>query len=558
MNLSIGAAIRGFGDVALNACKEELLQLFVEKGELTPVKWEDLNDEQKKNAVRSHMFLKEKHEDGKFIKMKARLVEDGRMQDREVYNDYSSPTAKTRSIMTCLKLAAVKNWDLLELDVGGAFLCAPIDEGAEVFMFLDKGMTEMCVDCMPQYKEFVREDGKLFVRVDKAMYGLIQSAKLWYKELTGHLMKHGFKKCKTDECVLIKKMPSGEYMIVLLYVDDILVISKCAVDRHWVKSLLESKYEKMTHQEGERLPYLGMTILKTAVGFEICMRSYIEDVLKLYDKDLREYVVPAKKNVFEVHSSSMIEDREKIHSVVAKLLSLGKRGRPDILMPVQFLCTRVRNPTLEDERKLEQVLGYLKLAKNWTRAFDRSKFERVVTYIDASFAAHDDGKGQSACVVMLGNTVVHEACTKQKIITRNSTEAELVALSDYIGEGELIEDFLMELGHIMDDDLLTNVHLIYQDNQSTIALVQKGGGKQRTKYIKVRQEYIHERLGTSEVEIAYSKTCDMLADIFTKGLGGDQFHTLAEAVLGKHRFSYSSNGGAKSNIGCDVVKILFK
>jgi len=89
-----------FGDVALNACKEDLLQLFVEKGALTPVKWEDLNDEQRKNAVRLHMFLKEKHEDGKFIKMKARLVEDGRMQDREVYNDYSSPTAKTRSVMT--------------------------------------------------------------------------------------------------------------------------------------------------------------------------------------------------------------------------------------------------------------------------------------------------------------------------------------------------------------------------------------------------------------------------------------------------------------------------
>jgi hypothetical protein len=60
-----------FGDVALNACKEDLLQLFVEKGALTLVKWEDLNDEQRKNAVRSHMFLKEKHEDGKFIKMKA-------------------------------------------------------------------------------------------------------------------------------------------------------------------------------------------------------------------------------------------------------------------------------------------------------------------------------------------------------------------------------------------------------------------------------------------------------------------------------------------------------
>jgi hypothetical protein len=59
------------------------------------------------------MFLKEKFEDGKFIKMKARLVADGRMQDRTVYTDFSSPTAKTRSVRTCLKLAAVEDWDLL-------------------------------------------------------------------------------------------------------------------------------------------------------------------------------------------------------------------------------------------------------------------------------------------------------------------------------------------------------------------------------------------------------------------------------------------------------------
>jgi hypothetical protein len=60
------------------------------------------------------------------------------------------------------------------------------------------------------------------------MYGLIKSAKLWYKELTGHLMKHGFQKCQADECVLVKCMPNGKYVIVLLYVNDILVISEKA------------------------------------------------------------------------------------------------------------------------------------------------------------------------------------------------------------------------------------------------------------------------------------------------------------------------------------------
>jgi len=42
------------------------------------------------------------------LKIKARLVADSRMKDRAIYSDNLSPTAKTRSVMTCLKIAAVK------------------------------------------------------------------------------------------------------------------------------------------------------------------------------------------------------------------------------------------------------------------------------------------------------------------------------------------------------------------------------------------------------------------------------------------------------------------
>lgn len=63
--------------------------------------------------------------------------------------------------------------------MGGAFLCASIDQKEEVFMTMDQRLSKM-----PNLKPFLHEDGRLTVRVDQAMYGLIQSAKLWYNELT--------------------------------------------------------------------------------------------------------------------------------------------------------------------------------------------------------------------------------------------------------------------------------------------------------------------------------------------------------------------------------------
>jgi hypothetical protein len=150
-----------------------------------------------------------------------------------------------------------------------------------------------------------------------------------------------------------KKLENGQYIVLLLYVDDILVMSKMKEDRYWVKEILQQEYEKITMDEGERLPYYGMTILITKEGFEITMKTYIEDVLQLYGKDFKTCVTPAKPTLFEVTQGQQRVDGVLFHSVVAKLLYLGKRGRPDILLPVQFLCTRVKHPTTEDRRKLE-------------------------------------------------------------------------------------------------------------------------------------------------------------------------------------------------------------
>ena len=94
----------------------------------------------------------------------------------------------------------------------------------------------------------------------------------------------------------------------------------------------------------------------------------------------------------------------------------------------------------------------------------------------------------------------------------------------------------MDIRTMMDDDFVTNGHLVYQDNKSTMALVKSGDGKSQSKYMKVRQEYVTERLKTSELEIEYKQTKCMYADVLTKPLGGELFHNIAEAILDRHRF----------------------
>jgi hypothetical protein len=213
---------------------------------------------------------------------------------------------------------------------------------------------------------------------------------------------------------------------------------------------------------------------------------------------------------------------------------------------VQFLCTWVKQPNQDDLLKIERVLGYLQSTENRTRIIDDSPFERVETYIDAALVNHKDGNSQSGCMVFLGNTLVHEACRKQKLVTKSSTKVELVALSDYTIKGEIIEELVMNLRQLLEEDLVTNVHLVHQDNMSTITLSTKGGGKPWTKNIRVRQEYVKECTGTGELEIKYCKTKFMLADILTKALGEELFHAIVDKILGYT--PHPSNRGVKKNM----------
>jgi hypothetical protein len=53
------------------------------------------------------MFLKRKiHPDGSFDKYKARLVAGGDMQNKDLYEDLSSPTVSTSAVFTIIAIAA--------------------------------------------------------------------------------------------------------------------------------------------------------------------------------------------------------------------------------------------------------------------------------------------------------------------------------------------------------------------------------------------------------------------------------------------------------------------
>jgi hypothetical protein len=314
-------------------------------------------------AFNSHLFSIEKFKaDGSHDKYKSRLVAHGNEQDTKLYPDRASPTAQLHSIMTCLAVAACnEKCSVGKLDVKGAFIQTEMT-GVPVYIKCAGRLKHVILRTYPKLKDYVSKDGVLYCKLLKALYGCVQASKLWYLKLSKFLESEGYEKCEVDPCIFVEWRERVYLLIV--YVDDVLIIAP----EQEIKRLEEScikEFKWVTLEMGDVHSYLGMQLEFTRGCIKIDMRSYLDGVLKSVS-GLKSYQGPAGSGLFSVAPDAKklgVGDAQRFHTVVAKLLYLSKRARPDIIATVSFLCTRVKEPMVQDQEKLFHLLGYLQRTK---------------------------------------------------------------------------------------------------------------------------------------------------------------------------------------------------
>ena len=316
-----------------------------------PVLWDYLTDEERKSIITSSMFLKEKFAaDGKFDKLKARLVAGGHQQDRSVYSDSetSSPTVSTTSLFLIAAIAAKENRKVVTIDFSGAYLNAQIKK--KVLMKIDKILSSVVVELDPSYLDYVRKDGTLVLQLKKALYGCVESGKLWYDLLSTKLRELGFT-ANDYECCVFNKFVDGHQASICIYVDDLFVTCSDSDILDGIVLQIDAMFKGCTLHRGAIHSYLGMIFdFSTQGEVHIAMDGYVEDFLAEYSVS-GTAPTPAKTDLFEVDIQAQPLDdvgRDNFHSRVAKILFVAKQTRPDLLTAVSFLSTRVQCPTTQD------------------------------------------------------------------------------------------------------------------------------------------------------------------------------------------------------------------
>ena len=521
--ISVKMALRERGEEARPVIMAELQQM-VDKRVWHGMHVRNLSHEQRKRIIRSSMFLKDKYlASGAFDRFKARLVAGGDMQDKSLYDELSSPTAATSSVLAVAAVAANEFRQVITVDIGGAFLNAHMPAtGVKVHMRLDKVMTQLLLKIDPSYESFLEQTGTVVVELDKALYGCVEAASLWYEDLKRTIKQDGFIENPYDHCVFNKLCADKTQMTIVLHVDDLMITNLHDSNLEAFYQYLKTAYKETKIVRGRILDYVGMTFDFSSAGeVKITMENCVNEILAGCGVS-KIASTPASPILFDIRDSPKVskEEAKWFHSYTAKLLYLSKRIRPECLTTVAFLTTRVAECDQDDLGKLRRLLAYVRGTRERGIILRIGVRLEVRTYIDAAYGVHTtSGKSHTGCAVVLGDGgPVYNKSTKQKIVTKSSTEAELVGLSDSVSQSIHMRNFLIAQGYTM------GPVIVHQDNLSCMALIKKGGPcSERSRHINIRYFWLCSKVDNGEILIVHLGTELMFANVLTKPVQGSSF-----------------------------------
>jgi len=197
---------------------------------------------------------------------KACLVAKGFSQVEGIdFNETYSPVVGHSTVRTLLALACANGWHIHQMDAKSVFLNRDLKE--EIYMKIPPGQD--------------RSERHVW-RLRKALYGLKQVLQEWYTKVHKVMVGLGYKVSVADKCVFTRIDANGYLIIVAVYMDDFLFISKS------LKFVESSKSEMSGHFEMKDLGP-AKWILQMELNHDISngittlsQSQYIEEILKCH------------------------------------------------------------------------------------------------------------------------------------------------------------------------------------------------------------------------------------------------------------------------------------
>eukprot|EP00980_Cylindrotheca_fusiformis_P025459 scaffold13757_cov82-Cylindrotheca_fusiformis.AAC.1 len=378
---------------------------------------------ERQKPIRVKWVFKKKNEQDGSIRFKGRIVVKGFAQVPGIdFTNTHSPVAQDSSIKLVLAVALMKEqWEVEMIDIEAAFLEADLDE--DIYIEWPEGVKE--------FGYFKEEEMKgRCLKLEKAMYGCVQSPLMFFKTYSKHLLAIGLTQSLADPCIWYKQDENYELLlIVAVYVDDCIVaglkreIDKLKVDvqkRFKITDLGPLKkhlgvwYERCNDSKGE---YFRMT-----------MEKYQVDIISDWEQIVGKKCKPAKTPGFPGESLTKNTgdevDKENYRKVLGRLMWFTRKLMPECGNAIRELAMSMDNPGEVHWRAMERLVGYIATTNPAELCLMKPNDLKIYAYVDSNYATNKETrKSVTGFVVTIGGCLVSYSSKTQPSVTLSSTEA---------------------------------------------------------------------------------------------------------------------------------------
>ena len=486
----------------ITAMNEEMASLMKNKT------WE-LVPRPKNNSVISNKWLyklKDEEINGEKVRYKARLVAKGFTQREGVdFNEIFSPVVKYKTIRIMLSIVVQFDMELEQMDVKTAFLHGELEE----VIYMEQ----------PRGYEQGSPEGTV-CKLKKALYGLKQAPRQWNKKFDSFMMKQGFQKSLHDTCLYYKgsKIEDSEYL--LLYVDDMLLISKSKTRIENLKRILNSEFDMKDLGTAKKILGMELKRNRNQGTITISQKGYIDKVLNRFAmKEAKSTKQPmtTQHQISSKQCPETVKEKQEMKKVpydaaVGSIIYLMVCSRPDLAHSISCLSRYMANPGKEHWQAMKWLMRYLIGTSKEGLIYKRQNEEiSIEGFSDSDYAGDKDTRRSTSAYQFLvcGNCVSWKT-QLQTVVALSTTEAEFMAATDAIKECLWIQGLLKEL------KIFEGTAEINLDSQSAIHLCKNPMYHDRTKHIDIKYFFIREKVTQEVVRIEKVHTDDNPADMGTK------------------------------------------
>ena len=299
----------------------------------------------------------------------------------------------------------------------------------------------------------VKGKENLVCKLKKSLYGLKQAPRKWYKKFDSFMMSHGYNRTLSDHCVFTRKFSDDDFIILFMYVDDMLIIGHDSSKFYRLKREL-SKFFSMKDL-GSAKQILDMKISHDRKNRKLWLsqESYIEKVLERFNMSKAKVVCSPLVGHLRLRSkqcSTSEKDMKEMSkvpyaSVDGSLMYAMVCTRLDIAHAVGIVSRFFTNLGEEHWEAVKWILRDMRGTSKVCLCFGSGE-PMLDGYTDLDMASDVDSRKSISMFMMSFARVVSWQSKLQKCVALSTTKAEYIAITEGCKEALWMRKFLEELG----------------------------------------------------------------------------------------------------------------